>query len=46
MRRKKSLPELALFWGDFLGEGVNDSICIEILDMAPKMTIKNRVVML
>ena len=26
------------FWGDFPGEGVNDSICVENLDLAPKMT--------
>ena len=26
------------FWGDFLGGGVNDSICVETLDLAPKMT--------
>ena len=26
------------FWGDFLGEGVKDSICVENLDLAPKMT--------
>ena len=26
------------FGGDFLGEGVNDSICVETLDLAPKMT--------
>ena len=26
------------FGGDFLGEGVNDSICVEILDLAPKVT--------
>ena len=27
------------FWGDFLGEGVKDPICVENLDLAPKMTL-------
>ena len=31
-------PNCLYFWGDFLGEGVNDSICVENLDLAPKMT--------
>ena len=42
--RKKLLPLVRLFWGrlpwskrlPFLG--INDSICIEILELAPKMT--------
>ena len=35
---KSYCPNCLYFWGDFLGEGVNDSICVENLDMAPKMT--------
>ena len=27
------------FWGEILGEGVNDSICVFDLDLAPKMTL-------
>ena len=38
VRRKKLLPLIVYFWGDFLGEGVNDSICVENLDLAPKVT--------
>ena len=38
MRRKKLLPVVNLFLGrDFLGEGVNDSICVENLDLGPKI---------
>ena len=25
------------FWGDFRGGGVNDSMCVETLDLAPKL---------
>ena len=35
---KSDCPNCLYFWGDFLGEGVNDSICVETLDLAPKMT--------
>ena len=35
---KSHCPNCPYFWGDFLGGGVNDSICVEILDLAPKMT--------
>ena len=35
---KSYCPNCLYFWGDFLGEGVNDSICVEILDLAPKVT--------
>ena len=35
---KSYCPNCLYFWGDFLGEGVNDSICVENLDLAPKMT--------
>ena len=35
---KSYCPKWVYFWGDFLGEGVNDSICVENLDLAPKMT--------
>ena len=35
---KSYCPKCPYFWGDFLGEGVNDSICVENLDLAPKMT--------
>ena len=38
--RKKLLPVVHLFWGDFLGEGLNDSICVENLDLAAKMISK------
>ena len=31
-------PKCPYFWGDFLGGGVNDSICVQNLDLAPKMT--------
>ena len=31
-------PKCPYFWGDFLGEGVNKSICVSDLDLAPKMT--------
>ena len=36
---RKKLLLVVDFWGDFLGEGVNDSICVETLDLAPKMTL-------
>ena len=35
---KSYCPNCLYFWGDFLGEGVNDSKCVENLDLAPKMT--------
>ena len=35
---KSYCPDCPYFGGDFLGEGVNDSICVEILDLAAKMT--------
>ena len=35
---KSYCPNCLYFWGDFLGEGVNDSKCVETLDLAPKMT--------
>ena len=35
---KSYYPKWVYFWGDFLGGGVNDSICVENLDLAPKMT--------
>ena len=35
---KSDCPKFPYFWGDFLGEGINDSICVENLDLAPKMT--------
>ena len=35
---KSYCPKWVYFWGDFLGGGVNDSICVENLDLAPKMT--------
>ena len=38
---KSYCPKCPYFWGDFLGEGdqgVNDSICVENLDLEPKMT--------
>ena len=35
---KSCCPNCLYFWGDFLGEWVNDSICVENLDLAPKMT--------
>ena len=35
---KSYCPNCPYFWGDFLGEGVNDSICVKILDLAPKVT--------
>ena len=34
--RKKLSPVLSLFWGDFLGERVNDSICVEIVELTRK----------
>ena len=34
---KSYCPNCPYFWGDFLGEGVNDSICVENLDLEPKM---------
>ena len=35
---KSYYPKWVYFWGAILGEGVNDSICVESLDLAPKMT--------
>ena len=35
---KSYCPNCLYFWGDFFGEGVNDSKCVETLDLAPKMT--------
>ena len=35
---KSYCPNCPYFWGDFLGKEVNDSICDEILDLAPKAT--------
>ena len=35
---KSYCPKWVYFWGDFLGGGVNDSICVENLDLEPKMT--------
>ena len=35
---KSYCPNSLYFWGDFLGEGVNDSICVENLNLAPRMT--------
>ena len=35
---KSYCPNCPYFWGDFLGEGVNDSICVENLDLEPKRT--------
>ena len=35
---KSHCPNSPYFWGDFLGEGVNKSICVSDLDLAPKMT--------
>ena len=35
---KSYCPKCPYFWGDFFGEGVNDSICVENLDLEPKMT--------
>ena len=35
---KSYFPKWGYFWGDFLGGGVNVSICVENLDLAPKMT--------
>ena len=35
---KKLSPELLFFCRDFLGDGVNDSTCVENLDLAPKVT--------
>ena len=34
------------FWGNFLGERVNDSICVEILDLPPKKLLPFGVVMI
>ena len=31
-----------LFWGDFIREGANDSICVKILDLARKLTLTIR----
>ena len=33
---KSYCPDWPYFWGGFLGEGANASICVEILDLAPK----------
>ena len=35
---KSYCPKCPYFWGDFLVEGVKDSICVFDLDLAPKMT--------
>ena len=35
---KSYCPNCPYFWGDFLGDGVNTSICVETLDLAPKLT--------
>ena len=35
---KSYCPNCPYFWGDFLGEGVKDSICVFDLDLGPKMT--------
>ena len=35
---KSYCPKCPYFWGDFLGEVVNDAICVENLDLEPKMT--------
>ena len=35
---KSYCPNCPYFWGDFLGGGVNDSICVFNLDLGPKMT--------
>ena len=35
---KSYCPKWVYFWGDFLGGGENDSICVETLDLAPKLT--------
>ena len=34
---KSYCPKCPYFWGDFLVEGVKDSICVFDLDLAPKM---------
>ena len=36
---KSYCPKCPSFWGDFLVEGVKDSICVLDLDLAPKMTL-------
>ena len=35
---KSYCPKYTYFWGDFLVEGVKDSICVFYLDLGPKMT--------
>ena len=35
---KSYYPNCPYFWGDFLGEGIKDSICVFDLDLGPKMT--------
>ena len=35
---KSHCPNCPYFWGDFLGGGVNDSICVENLDLGPNVT--------
>ena len=35
---KSYCPKCPYFWGDFLVEGVKDSICVFYLDLGPKMT--------
>ena len=35
---KSYCPNCLYFWGDFLGEGVKDSIRVGNLDLGPKMT--------
>ena len=38
VRHKKLLPLMRLFWGRLPWQGGKDSICVENLDLAPKMT--------
>ena len=38
IRVKSYCPKWVYFWGDFLGGGVNNSICVETFDLAPKLT--------
>ena len=39
---KSYYPKCPYFWGDFLVQGVKDSICVLDLDLAPKMTLTLR----